>query len=275
MGETKQAVVENFAIITGASQGLGKALAYECAGRKINMVLLALPNEGLADFATALQNQFGIQTLVYETDLSVEANCFLFFDWLRQQQLNIYILINNAGLGSMQSFGNMQPEFYQKQIHINITTPVLLTRLLLPLLQQQPQAYILNISSLANFFHIPGKEVYGASKAFLYSFSKSLRNALYNTRVSVSVICPGGINTNERVRAANKSLKGIAAKSICEPEEVAKMAIDGMLRKRPVIIPGHLNQLTLWINRILPANIKNSLIRRTAAHQSAVLNNKK
>ena len=172
------------------------------------------------------------------------------------------MLINNAGIGSAGNFESISPAFCQLLVKVNVVAPVLLTRLFLPLLQQQPAAYILNVSSLASFFHIPDKEVYGASKSFLYSFSRSLSNSLRGTPVKVSVVCPGGIQTNERVRRANDKLKGIARKAIQLPEDVAAFTLHRMLAGQAVIIPGNLNNLSLWINRCIPAYIKNKVLTK-------------
>lgn len=267
MGKAEQGMNNPYAVITGASQGLGRAFAFECAGRNINLILTSLPNENLPQTAAEIKRQFGVDVILFEADISSEEACYAFFDFVEQRAPGIQILINNAGIGSVGNFEKFPASFYQKQVKVNVLSPVLLTRLFLPLLKLQPAAYILNVSSLASFFNIPGKEVYGASKSFLYSFSRSLRLALRDTPVSVSVVCPGGINTNERIRKANASLKGIAKKTIYSPEEVAAVTIKLMLKRKAIIIPGKLNRLTLWINKFMPAYFKNKLIAKESGRQ--------
>lgn len=269
MGEKEQDMnAGTYAVITGASQGLGRAFAEECARYKLNLVLTALPGEQLDLAAGNLKEQYNVEVIIYETDLSQEQNCISFFDFVQQKNIPITLLINNAGVGSIGTFESFPAEFYQLQVKLNTLIPVLLTRLFLPVLKKQTSAFILNVSSLANFFFIPGKEVYGATKSFLYSFSLSLRNSLRRSSVSVSVVCPGGIDTNERVRLANSQLKGVAKRSILSPGKVAKYTLARVFQKKAIIIPGTINRITLIVNRCLPSVIKNKLISHTARRQS-------
>lgn len=273
MGEEKQAMNKGpYAIITGASQGLGKAFAMECAKRKMNLVLTSLPGEQLTQTALFISETFAVTVVCYEADLSSEDACYAFFNFVEKKALRVNMLINNAGIGSAENFGNQEASFYELQVKLNVLSPVLLTRLFLPGLQREDAAFILNVSSLANFFYIPGKEVYGASKSFLYSFSKSLRNSLRNSLVKVSVVCPGGINTNERVRKSNEALKGIARKAVQSPEVVAAIAIRGLLAGKAVIVPGKINRLTVWLSRLIPGYFINMIIANAAKRQSPNLN---
>lgn len=269
MGEKEQDMnAGTYAVITGASQGLGKAFAEECAKYKMNVVLTALPGEQLTLIANNFKAQYNIDVIVYETDLSKEQNCIAFFDFVQRQHIPVTLLINNAGVGSIGAFDSFGPDFYGQQIKLNTLAPVLLSRLFLPMLKKQAFSFILNVSSLAGFFFIPGKEVYGATKSFLYSFSLSLRNSLRRSSVSVSVLCPGGIDTNERVKLANSQLRGIAKRSVLSPQAVAAYTLPLVFQKKAVIIPGKLNRLTLLFNKCLPSIVKNKLIAHTANRQS-------
>lgn len=258
-----------YVVITGAGQGLGKAFAEECASHKMNLVMTALPGENLTATAASLADRYHVNAIVYETDLSQEQNCFLFFEFVMEQKVPVNMLINNAGIGSIAAFENLDPVFYQQQVKLNTLAPVLLSRLFMPILKKQSSAFILNVSSLASFFFIPGKEVYGATKSFLYSFSLSLRNSLLQSSVSVSVLCPGGIDTNERVKEANGKLSGFAKRSILSPQSVARYTIPLVLKKRAVIIPGGINRASLLLDRWLPNAVKSMLIRWTFNRQSA------
>lgn len=110
---------------------------------------------------------------------------------------------------------------------------------------------------------LPHKAVYSATKAFVYSFSRSLRLELKRTGITVSVLCPGGIDSNAKTIAINKELKGLAKASILTPTEVAREAIDKMLKGKALIIPGVINKLSYYVSHIVPGFVKDFLVLKT------------
>ena len=118
---------------------------------------------------------------------------------------------------------------------------------------------ILNVSSMASFFHLPKKQVYGGTKAYLLSFSKSLRKELKQHAISVSIVCPGGMNTTTKLCLQNRRLNGISRQSILDPEEAAKITLNDFNKGKELIIPGKINKLFMFLDSILPAGIKNRL----------------
>ena len=123
-------------------------------------------------------------------------------------------------------------------------------------LQRNGHSYILNVGSMASFFYLPKKQVYGATKSFIYFFSKSLRKELRKSNVHVSVLCPGGMNTNLALTLMNKTGNCLSRLSVMNPEDVVPVAIDGLLRGKEVIIPGKLNKFFMLLDKILPELIK-------------------
>lgn len=251
-----------YSIITGASEGFGKALAIECASRKINLVLVALPGPELYFLADFIKRNYEVDVIAIEADLTVESNCQMVYEQVLGLALPVNMLINNAGLGSTMLFSEGSISFYQKQIKLNILATTMLTHLFLGLLKANGPAYILNVGSLSSYFYLPKKQVYGATKSFIYCFSKSLRQELRETGVNVSVICPGSMNTNISVTQLLKTSGWLSRNAVLNPEEVAPVAIDGLLNRKEVIVPGKLNKIFLLMNRILPAAIKKMLIGR-------------
>jgi short-subunit dehydrogenase len=249
--------IKFYTLITGASDGFGKALAIECARRKMNLVLVALPGPELSNLAGFIQKNFLVDVKTFEKDLTNEADCYdlhldiLFLD------LRINILINNAGIGNTQMFTEISPEFLKRQIKLNVMATTLLTSLFIPELKKHGPAYLLNIGSLSSFFYLPKKQVYGATKSFIYFFSKSLRRELKQENISVSVACPGGMNTNFSVSLINRTTNFISRISILNPEKVAPIVIGKMLKGQAVIVPGRMNQFSMLLNKLLPACIKN------------------
>ena len=143
-----------------------------------------------------------------------------------------------------------------------------MTKLFLGLLKQNSRSYIMNVSSMAAFFHLPKKHVYGATKSFVYSLSKSLRRELKGDHVHVCVLCPGGMNTNLPVTLMNKNGSWISRMSVMNPEDVGPIAIDGMLKGKEVIIPGKVNRIFILLDKLLPASIKNFLMRNAMDRQA-------
>ena len=138
-----------------------------------------------------------------------------------------------------------------------------ITRLFLPMLKTNSPSYVLNVGSLASFFTLPRKQVYGATKSFIYYFSKSLAKELKKDNVFVSVLCPGGMYTNPGVRLVIQSGNYLSRLSSMNPDEVAPPAIEGLLQRRTVIIPGKLNKLFLLMDRFIPGFIKSILLNQT------------
>src|SRR5687768_9030663 len=262
---------ENFALITGASEGFGKALALECAARKMNMVLVALPDTGLSNLCCYIERNFGVTAYYFEHDLSKKEECFLLFEKIKEKNFPITVLINNAGIGGTHNFDERDIEFYYKQIGLNVVSPTLLTHLFLQNLSRSTPAYILNVNSLVSFFYLPKKQVYGGTKSYLVALSRSLRRELKSKGISVSVICPGGMNTNPQMVFQNLNITGLGRWSIMDPESVAKIAIDGMLRKKELIIPGFWNNLFMLFDKILPKWYK-EMLTETSMKKSRPIN---
>lgn len=250
---------DKYTLITGASDGFGKALALECAGRNMNLVLVSLPFTGLANLASFIKKDFGVRVYYFEHDLTKKEECYSLFSEINNLHIPLNVLINNAGMGGTHFFEEKDVEFYYRQIELNVVAPTLISRLFLDTLKENCPAHILNVSSMAGLFNLPRKQVYGGTKSFLVSFSKSLRLELLQKKVYVSVVCPGGMNTNAAMTVANFCLKGIDRWSILNPEVVAKITIDKMLQKKNVIVAGFWNHFFLFLGKVLPAFIKNRI----------------
>ncbi len=241
-----------YTLITGSSEGFGKALAIECAKRKMNLILVSLPNSGLTPLAEFIMQNYNVHVIPIEKDLSVEENCVALYKEVKQRKLSVNMLINNVGLGSTMFFKEGTIDFYQKQVKLNVMVTTLLSSLFLEMLKTNQPSHILNVSSLSCFFYLAKKQVYGATKSYVYSFSKSLRAELKSDNINVSVICPGGMNTNPTTIKTNQSNHWLARQSIMNPDKVAVIAIKGLLHQDEIIIPGLMNKLFLLIDKLLP-----------------------
>jgi short-subunit dehydrogenase len=252
---------KNYALITGASEGLGKFLSIECAIRKMNLLLVALPGSKLEHLAQYIKNHYGVDVICHETNLAEENNCHALYHWVKEQGISISILINNAGMGGTFFFDEKSPEYYSRLISLNVISPTILCRLFLNDLKKNAPSFILNVGSLAGIFHLPQKQVYGGTKSYLLAFSKSLRKELKKENVSVSVLCPGGMNTYWRLMMQNRTTgTWIARQSIMEPSEVAAISIKKMFERKGTIVPGLWNRSFLFWNKLFPGRVRDCLM---------------
>lgn len=251
--------MKTYTLITGASQGFGRALTLEYAKQSMNLVLVALPNSGLKELSSFLIDHFNIDIIFFEMDLSKEANCLDLYEEVKRKKISIKYLINNAGMLSNGFFEDMNKDYFLSQINVNVVTPTLLTKLFIDDFKTNSPSGILNVSSMASFFHLPKKQVYGGTKAYLLSFSKSLRKELKQYGISVSIVCPGGMNTTTKLCLQNRRLNGISRESILDPEEAARITVNDFSKGKEVIIPGKINKLFMFLDSILPTGLKNKL----------------
>lgn len=250
------------ALITGSSQGLGRALADECAGRGMDLVLAALPDTGLPEVARIIERTHGVRVEAVEMDLAAADAPARLCALMRGKGIEIDVLINNAGVGYNSRFGDSTLGQNETTIELNVGALVRLTHHLLPQLKQRGRAWILNVSSLAAYFPMPYMPVYSPTKSFVLNFSLALREELRGTSVSMSVLCPNGIRTNR----GNRELidrQGLAGRLTCSyPDEVARAALDGMTAGRGVIVPGIVNRVLRAVSGLVPRGLYMRVISR-------------
>ena len=242
---------KNYALITGASQGLGRSFAYEMASRKKNLILVALANEGLVELAQTLIQKFKVDVVYFESNF-VEPNAVEELAQSVNEKFEIDVLINNAGLGGTASFSASSVNYIDAIIQVNIRALSLLIRLLLPNLKRQQQAYILNVASMASFTPIPYKTVYPASKAFVYFLSRTLNEELRGTNVFVSVLHPGPMKTNQRVTRHIETQGWIGKMGLIPTDRLARLTIRQLYKRDSLIIPGFLNKINWLIIKMVP-----------------------
>jgi hypothetical protein len=254
--------MKQYALITGASQGLGKAFAKEISKKKINTILVSLPDEGLSTFCEELEELYGVDSICYETDLSIVENVVQLTKWINSE-FEVFVLINNAGIGGSKKITEADLHYIEKMLQLNVVATTILIHQLLPNLLRQPKAHIYNISSLAAFFPIGCKTVYPASKAFLDSFSRGLHYELRNTNVFISVVNPGPMRTNgDLVKRTNKGFLGRLMMK--EPEKVAKICIRSLFKRNAVIL---VNPISWFLLKFIPAKIKTAIMTNVAQHE--------
>lgn len=249
-----------FALITGASKGIGKAIAEQLASRGYNVLLVARSEQLLLKVASNLSSQYKIQTDILPIDLSNADAPQNVYQWCIEKNYPVSILVNNAGYGLSGSFDRFSPQENLNMMQVNMAALVHLCQLFLPMLRQQKESYILNIASSAAYQAIPNLSVYSATKAFVLRFSRGLRQELKGSSVSVTAISPGATDTDFVVRARIGE-KGIqtAKKVNMTPEKVAELSVRAMFAKKAELITGIINKVGAFLSWLLPKN----LIERT------------
>jgi len=251
-----------YALITGASKGIGRAIAQELAARGVHLVLVARDRFLLEDLSLDLSVKHKIDARYFSVDLAEADAVQQLYNWIVQQQIQINILINNAGYGLSGPFESYTAAEHQEMMRVNMTVPVELTSIFLPQLKLNQPSYILNIVSSAAYQSVPGLSTYAASKSFMLSFSRGLRYELRKKGVSVTAVSPGSTDTGfaTRAKVGAKGLKA-AEKVNMTPEAVAKIAVNAMYNKKAEVITGFINQLGAFLVWLLPKK----LAEKTAA----------
>lgn len=262
-----------YTLVTGASSGIGKSIAWYCGSLGMNLILVSLPDEGLGMVAHDISEKHNVRAVFLEIDLTKLDSPEMVFKWTQQQNFKINILVNNAGMAGASIFELADLKYIDDRIMLNIRALVILSRLYIPLLKTHDRSYILNVGSLAAFWPIPYKSLYSSTKAFVLYFSKSIRSELKGTGVSISVLCPNGVRTNVAMHARINSHGRMGRMTELSADAVARMGINGMLKEKFVIIPGKINMFVLLVGKIFPTALQQKfLVREFGKEIRATLN---
>jgi short-subunit dehydrogenase len=239
----------NYTIITGASKGIGKAIAHELAAQGRNLILIARSEELLQKLALELSIK-KVDVKYLAADLLDEDAAKLLFDWVEIQRLNVDTLINNAGLGHYGKFRDCPIEKHMQVMHLNMDVMVGVAYEFLKRTGSQ-RRYILNTVSTAAFQPVPYMAVYSATKAFMLSFSRALRYEVKPQNVYVTALCPGATESEFSSVAGTSAVEAKYAKFVMTSESVAKEGLKGLWKNKSVVIPGAMNKLsTLAVNLV-------------------------
>ncbi len=231
------------ALVTGASSGIGAELARVHAAHGGNLVIVARRRDRLEAMKAELETAHGITVHVLDKDLTQADAPRQIHDELHSQGVPVDILINNAGLGYLGLFHEQDWARNEDMIKINILALAALTRLFLPPMIERGRGRILNVASMAGFVPGPLHAVYYASKAFVISFSEAIANELEDTGVTVTVLCPGPVETEFTRQAEMKGVRLL--KRMASARDTAEAGYRAMLKGKTVVVPGPLSKITI------------------------------
>ena len=254
------------ALITGASSGLGAEFARQLAPRASMLVLVARRMDRLEALRRELDRP-GLTIHCQCVDLASPAELDELLAWLSGTGIPVNVLINNAGLGDHGSFGNSDWERVRRMLDVNIGALTKLTHALLPTLRRQPQAAILNVSSVVGFLPMPKLAVYAATKAYVTSFSEALRAELRGSGVRVTTLCPGPVSTEFGKSAARlKDPEPMPAPKIFKvpQQKVVAAALHAVEHDRARVIPGWIVAFVMLLSAMMPMFIMRLAMRSQA-----------
>ena len=260
-------------LITGASAGIGREFARQLAGRARSIILVARREDRLAELRDELQEQHpNLAVRIRQVDLADPAQSQELMEWLDRENINVDLLINNAGLGDSGPFATSDSIRNKQMTLVNVVALTSLTRHVLPQMIAKRRGGILNVSSSAGFLPVPGSAVYAATKAYVTGFSEALRAELHGTGISVCALCPGPVRTEfQQVARRPDDRPEIGPEFVLVPvEQVVRDAIKGLEADKPIVIPGFAMKLAMLLARLTPMPLLRLLLRRYSAETQPV-----
>ncbi|MBN1176012.1 SDR family oxidoreductase [Candidatus Woesearchaeota archaeon] len=252
-----------YALITGATSGIGLSLATIHASRKGNLIIIGQNSRKLSEVKKELETQFKIKVVAFSVDLTKPDSVKKIVTRVREQNLSVKYVINNAGFGLYGLFRDTDIERELKMIDLNVKVVTELSKAFLPDMIAEGRGHIMNVASVASFIPGPLMSVYYATKNYVLAFSEAINNELKGTGVSVTALCPGPTETNFTKTARGEKAK-MLSRNLMSAEEVAVIGYEGMLKKKAIVIPGFKNKLLAFLPRLLPRSNVVSIVRNVA-----------
>lgn len=241
--------MNSWALVTGATAGIGESFSRLLAENNYNIVLVARDLPRMQERAQALESQFKISTHMIQADLSTDDGCALVENYIASNQLDV--LINNAGFGLNKAFTLSEVDAEQQMLDVLVRTPMRLMHCVLPGMKERNKGVVINVSSVAGY--IAGGS-YSASKSYITVLSESLNTELAGTNVKVSALCPGFTRTEFHQRA-RMSMKGLPQFMWLNSDKLVQKAWVDALKGKAVSVPGWQYQLLVFIIHTVPRSL--------------------
>jgi short-subunit dehydrogenase len=238
-------------LITGASSGIGRELARLYASDGARLVLIARSEDKLRRLADELAAKYGAEAQVMPADLSRPASPREIVEALARRHIEVDVLVNDAGFGARGSVAEIGVERQQEMIEVNVAALTQLTALLLPGMLERRRGAILNVASTAAFQPAPHQAVYGATKAYVLSFTEALAEEVRGSGVRVSCLAPGPTDTGWAAQAGMLGTR-LFRRGVMDAGRVARAGRDGLQQGKTLVIPGLRNRILAFSVRLSP-----------------------
>lgn len=252
-------------LVTGASSGIGVEIARELAGRRHGLTLVARREDRLESLAGELRSAHGVRVEVLSADLTDASARAGIAPAIEERGLDVEVLVNNAGFSTVGPVDRADHEREVAMIRTDVEAVADLCTIFLPAMVKRRRGAVLNVASTAAFQPLPGQAAYGASKAFVLSYTRAIREELRGTGVSATALCPGPVKTGflEAAGFDEAAAEGSLPKIMWLPAAVvARSAVDGLARGRAVVLPGLPNRIGAYLAYMTPREILLPIIAR-------------
>jgi hypothetical protein len=249
------------ALITGASRGIGYDLAKIFAGESYRLVLVSRSEARLQHIRDDFTQKYNVEVIIIVKDLSRPDAALEIFSELRDRQVVVDVLVNNAGIGDFGVFYNEDFQKISSMLHLNIVTLTELTKLFLQGMVERKEGKILNVASMAAYLPGPYMAVYYASKAYVKSFSQAIAAELKGSGVTVTALCPGLTKTGFQKETGGEQTHMARLNLLASSEYVARIAVKAMEEGKEVVVPGLINSSIAMTTRLIPDGVKTRIIR--------------
>jgi short-subunit dehydrogenase len=253
----------SIALVTGASSGIGTAIARELASRGHAIALVARREERLRSLEAELSADHGVVVETVVADLGTAEGRDALGAELRERGRRVEVLVNNAGFGQQADFATSERERMVEMVRVNVEAVVDLTSRFLSGMVDRGRGSVINIASMAAFQPLPGSAVYAASKSFVLSFSEAIREELRGSGVTVTAVCPGPVRTEFTEVAGVPGVENRTPGAFwMSAEDVARHAVEGAGHDKRVVVPGTLQRATALAGQHSPRAVALPLIGR-------------
>lgn len=254
--------MKNYALITGASKGIGLELAKLFAKDGYPLIIVARSIDLLNELKKSLSEEYQVDVKVIAKDLTKPHSSKELYEEVKQENLQVDYLINNAGFGDYGEFLDANIDHHINMIHLNITSLMELCHYFGNDMKQRKFGKIMNVGSIASFFSGPLMATYYATKSFVLSFSEALSKELENDGITVTVLCPGTTATNFFDNASATTDKTNLLKHMhpANPIDVARYGYKKMMKNKVIAIYGQKNRTAIFFNRFISHKLSRNLV---------------
>jgi len=251
----------NYALITGTTSGIGKALAEKFAQEKINLILVSRDIQKLNQQADLLSNHYGIKVSVIAADLEKTDTAFMIYEKVKQLRVEVQYLVNNAGFNECGSFleTDITKEINMIRVHAICSTEMM--KLFIPDMINNGYGRILNLGSTGSYITCPYDAVYAATKAYILYVSKSINAELKGTGVSITTLCPGSTRTEFATKAGMENTL-LFKLFVMTPERVAHIGYKALMKGKVSVIAGLYNKTLVFSSKLMPVRILNFITKK-------------
>ncbi len=243
---------KNYALITGATSGIGYELAKLFAKDGYNLVIVARSKEDLQKSSAELEQQYGISVVTISKDLFDPENAFDLYNQIILKDIKIDVLVNDAGQGVYGEFVDTDIHRELSIIQLNISSLVVLTKLFLQDMVQRGEGKILNLSSVASKIPGPFQSVYHGTKAFVHTFTEAIRDEIKDSGIVITALLPGATNTDFFNKADMLDSKIVQEGKLADASQVAKDGYNALMKGTDKVISGFRNKIEVAMSNILP-----------------------